>query len=129
VQGSERGADLDAEVLEQGRTRGIPRHALRDGEVIARHELAGRAMLAGVRGLGLGVFGDVAHKMNNVVAVEIPEGVPGEPPQHGLERGERREHGVLPGVVAHRPDAPDAAVQGSERGGLRARRWRCRGGR
>ncbi len=48
------------------------------GEVIARHELAGRAMLEGVRALGLVVFGDVAHKMNNVVAVEIPEGVPGD---------------------------------------------------
>lgn len=46
--------------------------------VIARHELAGRAMLEGVRGLGLEVFGDVAHKMTNVVAVEIPEGVPGD---------------------------------------------------
>ena len=46
--------------------------------VIARHRLAGDAMLAGVRGLGLTVFGDVAHKMNNVVAVEIPEGVPGD---------------------------------------------------
>ena len=47
-------------------------------EVIARHEIAGRAMLAGVEALGLVVFGDVAHKMNNVVAVEIPEGVPGD---------------------------------------------------
>ncbi|PZU33263.1 MAG: aminotransferase [Microbacterium sp.] len=46
--------------------------------VIDRHELAGRAMLEGVRGLGLTVFGDVAHKMSNVVAVEIPEGVPGD---------------------------------------------------
>ena len=46
--------------------------------VIDRHELHGRAMLAGVRGLGLGVFGDVAHKMNNVVAVEIPDGVDGD---------------------------------------------------
>ncbi|WES63708.1 alanine--glyoxylate aminotransferase family protein [Microbacter sp. GSS18] len=46
--------------------------------VVARHRLAGEAMLAGVRGLGLVVFGDVAHKMNNVVAVEIPEGVPGD---------------------------------------------------
>lgn len=44
---------------------------------VARHELHGRAMLAGVRGLGLGVFGDVAHKMHNVVAVEIPDGVDG----------------------------------------------------
>ena len=40
---------------------------------VARHELHGRAMLDGVLGLGLGVFGDVAHKMHNVVAVEIPE--------------------------------------------------------
>jgi (S)-ureidoglycine-glyoxylate aminotransferase len=40
---------------------------------VARHEQHGRAMLDGVRGLGLGVFGDVAHKMHNVVAVEIPE--------------------------------------------------------
>ncbi|MCT9819368.1 alanine--glyoxylate aminotransferase family protein [Microbacterium sp. W1N] len=46
--------------------------------VIARHEVAGRAMLAGVQALGLSVFGDIAHKMNNVVAVEIPEGVPGD---------------------------------------------------
>ncbi|WDG18003.1 pyridoxal-phosphate-dependent aminotransferase family protein [Microbacterium sp. Clip185] len=46
--------------------------------VIARHELAGRAMLAGVEALGLAVFGDVAHKMSNVVAVYIPEGVPGD---------------------------------------------------
>ncbi|MFH8251693.1 pyridoxal-phosphate-dependent aminotransferase family protein [Microbacterium sp. B2969] len=46
--------------------------------VIARHELAGRAMLEGVEALGLTVFGDVAHKMNNVVAVLIPDGVPGD---------------------------------------------------
>ncbi|MFT4051044.1 MAG: alanine--glyoxylate aminotransferase family protein [Microbacterium sp.] len=46
--------------------------------VIERHRLAGDAMLAGVQGLGLAVFGDVAHKMNNVVAVEIPDGVPGD---------------------------------------------------
>lgn len=46
--------------------------------VIARHRLAGGAMLAGVQALGLEVFGDVAHKMSNVVAVEIPDGVPGD---------------------------------------------------
>lgn len=40
---------------------------------VARHELHGRAMLDGVQGLDLAVFGDVAHKMHNVVAVEIPE--------------------------------------------------------
>ncbi|WP_090033810.1 pyridoxal-phosphate-dependent aminotransferase family protein [Cellulomonas marina] len=46
--------------------------------VIDRHALHGRAMLAGVRGLGLQVFGDVAHKMHNVVAVEIPAGLDGD---------------------------------------------------
>jgi (S)-ureidoglycine-glyoxylate aminotransferase len=47
-------------------------------EVIERHRVAGSAMLAGVQALGLAVFGDVAHKMSNVVAVEIPESVPGD---------------------------------------------------
>ncbi|WP_150953795.1 pyridoxal-phosphate-dependent aminotransferase family protein [Microbacterium testaceum] len=47
-------------------------------EVIARHRLHGDAMLAGVEGLGLTVFGDVAHKMTNVVAVEIPDAVVGD---------------------------------------------------
>ena len=46
--------------------------------VIERHRLAGEAMLVGVQALGLEVFGDIAHKMNNVVAVEIPGGVPGD---------------------------------------------------
>lgn len=46
--------------------------------VIERHRLAGAAMLAGVQGLGLAVFGDLAHKMNNIVAVEIPDGILGD---------------------------------------------------
>ncbi|NDL63750.1 pyridoxal-phosphate-dependent aminotransferase family protein [Acerihabitans arboris] len=45
---------------------------------IARHELHGAAMLSGIRGMGLGVFGDIAHKMNNVLGVVIPGGVDGE---------------------------------------------------
>ncbi|WP_027349272.1 pyridoxal-phosphate-dependent aminotransferase family protein [Halotalea alkalilenta] len=45
---------------------------------IERHRLHGSAMLAGVIGLGLEVFGDVEHKMNNVVGVYIPDGVDGE---------------------------------------------------
>lgn len=44
----------------------------------ARHALHGRAMMAGVRGLGLEVFGDLEHKMSNIVGVVIPEGVHGE---------------------------------------------------
>lgn len=46
--------------------------------VIERHRVAGEAMLAGVQALGLEVFGDVAHKMTNIVAVAIPDGVPGD---------------------------------------------------
>jgi (S)-ureidoglycine-glyoxylate aminotransferase len=45
---------------------------------VERHRLHGAAMLAGVQGLGLDVFGDVEHKMNNVVAVHIPDGVNGD---------------------------------------------------
>ncbi|MFS0886347.1 pyridoxal-phosphate-dependent aminotransferase family protein [Aeromicrobium sp. 179-A 4D2 NHS] len=45
---------------------------------VARHALHGQAMLAGVLGLGLEVFGDLEHKMNNVVAVHIPDGVDGD---------------------------------------------------
>ena len=44
----------------------------------SRHVLHGKAMLAGVQGLGLSVFGDTAHKMSNIVGVWIPEGVDGE---------------------------------------------------
>ncbi|MVT26703.1 aminotransferase class V-fold PLP-dependent enzyme [Nesterenkonia alkaliphila] len=47
-------------------------------EAVARHRLHGTAMTAGLQGLGLQLFGDQAHRMNNVVAVHIPEGVNGE---------------------------------------------------
>ena len=45
---------------------------------IARHALHGGAMLEGLRGLGLRPFGDLEHKMTNVVAVHIPDGVNGD---------------------------------------------------
>lgn len=48
------------------------------GAVIERHRLAGAAMLAGATAMGLQPFGDPAHKMANVLAVEIPSGVDGE---------------------------------------------------
>jgi len=41
----------------------------------ARHAAAGRAMTAGLRGMGLTVYGDDAHRMTNVTGVYIPEGV------------------------------------------------------
>lgn len=44
----------------------------------ARHCAAGRAMTAGLRAMGLTVFGDDAHRMTNVTGVHIPAGVDGE---------------------------------------------------
>jgi (S)-ureidoglycine-glyoxylate aminotransferase len=45
---------------------------------VERHRMHGAAMLAGVQGLGLATFGDLSVKMNNVVAVVIPDGVNGD---------------------------------------------------
>jgi (S)-ureidoglycine-glyoxylate aminotransferase len=45
---------------------------------VERHRLHGSAMLAGVQGLGLATFGDLSHKMNNVLGVLIPDGVNGD---------------------------------------------------
>lgn len=45
---------------------------------IARHKLAGDAMLAGIQAMNLMPFGNLKHKMHNVVGVEIPDSVDGE---------------------------------------------------
>ncbi|WP_017446481.1 pyridoxal-phosphate-dependent aminotransferase family protein [Gayadomonas joobiniege] len=45
---------------------------------VFRHKLHGQAMLHGVKALGLKVFGDPLHKMNNVVGVYIPSEVDGD---------------------------------------------------
>lgn len=42
---------------------------------ITRHKLHGDAMLSGIQEMGLKPFGDLAHRMNNVVGVEIPAGI------------------------------------------------------
>ncbi|KHK93299.1 pyridoxal-phosphate-dependent aminotransferase family protein [Novosphingobium malaysiense] len=44
----------------------------------ARHASAGAAMTAGLRAMGLTVFGDDAHRMTNVTGVYIPNSVDGE---------------------------------------------------
>ncbi|WP_241647706.1 pyridoxal-phosphate-dependent aminotransferase family protein [Rosenbergiella metrosideri] len=49
---------------------------------IARHKLHGDAMLKGVQAMGLRVFGDIQHKMNNVLGVYIPSGVVGDEVRH-----------------------------------------------
>ena len=45
---------------------------------VERHRRHGAAMAAGVAGLGLELYGDQRHKMNNVVGVVIPDGVVGD---------------------------------------------------
>jgi (S)-ureidoglycine-glyoxylate aminotransferase len=47
-------------------------------EAVERHRRHGAAMMAGVAGLGLELFGDLDHKMHNVVGVVIPAAVDGE---------------------------------------------------
>nr|WP_255630160.1 alanine--glyoxylate aminotransferase family protein [Novosphingobium sp. FKTRR1] len=44
----------------------------------ARHRRAGAAMAAGLRALGLRIFGDDAHRMTNVTGAWIPDGIDGE---------------------------------------------------
>lgn len=48
------------------------------GNRFARHAAAGRAMVAGLRGMGLKVYGADDHRMVNVTGVYIPDGVDGE---------------------------------------------------
>ncbi len=47
-------------------------------EAIERHRVHGSAMVAGLVGLGLELFGDQSVRMNNVVGVEIPSGIDGD---------------------------------------------------
>lgn len=44
----------------------------------ARHRSASGALIAGLRAMGLSIFGDDAHRMANVTGVWIPESVNGE---------------------------------------------------
>lgn len=48
------------------------------GNVIARHQRVGRALMLGLEAMGLKVFGDRRHKMSNVVGVYIPAGIDGD---------------------------------------------------
>ncbi|SER86131.1 (S)-ureidoglycine-glyoxylate aminotransferase [Propionibacterium cyclohexanicum] len=72
-------------------------------QAVARHALHGAAMAAGLKGLGLELFGDQAHRMNNVIGVKIPEGLPGDElraallEDFGIEIG--TSFGPLAGVV------------------------------
>jgi len=54
-------------ILEEGLDNGI-----------VRHKLHGDALLKGIQGMGLETFGNLQHKMNNVLGVMIPQGVNGD---------------------------------------------------
>ncbi len=54
-------------ILQEGLSQGIE-----------RHKLHGEALLHGIQAMGLEVFGDLKHKMNNVLGVVIPKGIDGE---------------------------------------------------
>lgn len=60
--------------------RECARILLREGldNAIARHALNGRALAAGLVAMDLKLYGDQRHRMNNVVGVYIPEGIPGD---------------------------------------------------
>jgi (S)-ureidoglycine---glyoxylate transaminase len=47
-------------------------------QAFKRHNLASKALCAGLEAMGLELFGDQKHKMANVTGVYIPEGVQGE---------------------------------------------------
>ena len=70
---------------------------------IHRHELNGRALAAGLSAMNLKLYGDQAHRMNNVVGVYIPDGIEGEAIRHsmlhdfGIEIG--TSFGPLHGVI------------------------------
>lgn len=47
-------------------------------DAVDRHRRNGAALAAGLQALGLELYGDQAHRMHNVVAAFIPDGVDGE---------------------------------------------------
>lgn len=51
---------------------------------VARHETASRAIVAGLKAMGLEIFGDLKHKMPNVTGIVIPAKIDGERVRHEL---------------------------------------------
>ncbi len=66
----------------------------------ARHAAAGRAVAAGLRAMGLTLFGDDAHRMTNVTAVHIPQGVDGEAVRRRMREDFEIEIGTAFGPLA-----------------------------
>ena len=68
----------------------------------ARHTAAGCAITAGVRAMGLTVFGDDAHRMTNVTAIHIPDGVDGENVRQRMREDFEIEIGTAFGPLAEK---------------------------
>ncbi len=66
----------------------------------ARHAAAGRAVAAGLRAMGLTLFGDDAHRMTNVTAAHIPKGVDGEAVRRRMREDFEIEIGTAFGPLA-----------------------------
>jgi (S)-ureidoglycine-glyoxylate aminotransferase len=82
--------------------RECARVALQEGLAarFARHARAGAAVTAGLRAMGLAVFGDDAHRMTNVTAVRIPAGVDGEAVRRRMREDFEIEIGTAFGPLA-----------------------------
>ena len=65
-----------------------------------RHRKAGAAMTAGLRALGLSVFGDDRYRMTNVTAASIPDGVDGEAVRRRMREDFEIEIGTAFGPLA-----------------------------
>ncbi|MDZ7893976.1 MAG: alanine--glyoxylate aminotransferase family protein [Sphingobium sp.] len=68
----------------------------------ARHASAGRAMTAGLRAMGLEVFGDDRHRMTNVTGVHIPDGIDGEAVRRAMREDFEIEIGTAFGPLQGR---------------------------
>jgi (S)-ureidoglycine-glyoxylate aminotransferase len=66
----------------------------------ARHASAGRAMTAGLRAMGLTVYGDDRYRMANVTGVMIPAGVDGEAVRRRMREDFEIEIGTAFGPLA-----------------------------
>jgi (S)-ureidoglycine---glyoxylate transaminase len=66
----------------------------------ARHRVAGRAVVAGAKAMGLTIYGDPAYKMSNVTAIEIPSAIHGERVRERMRSDFEIEIGTAFGVLA-----------------------------
>ena len=66
----------------------------------ARHVKAGSALVAGAQAMGLKIYGNPAHKMSNVTAIEIPKGIDGARVRESMRQDFEIEIGTAFGALA-----------------------------